>query len=69
MVVSCPLTNWYQELRRCDIGGDLDKDDANAGSAQWDASDAAGSLAKLYAATLEKARQQIDWYRVKAVPK
>ena len=41
----------------------------SAAPLQWDASDPMRSLARLYAATLEKARQQIDWYRKKAGPK
>lgn len=40
-----------------------------AGWATWDGSDPGSSLAKVYAATVEKARQQIDWYKVKAGPK
>lgn len=40
-----------------------------AGWATWDSSDPGGSLAKLYAATVDKARQQIDWYKFKAAPK
>lgn len=41
----------------------------NASWLAWDASNPADSLASLYAATLEKARQQIGWYKVKVRPK
>ncbi len=43
--------------------------DANANWAVWDASDPLGALARLYAATIKRAYQQIDWYKVKVRPK
>jgi hypothetical protein len=41
----------------------------SAGWLAWDACNPAASLANLYAATIAKARQQIEWYRVKVGPK
>jgi SMODS and SLOG-associating 2TM effector domain 2 len=43
--------------------------DANANWVVWDASDPLGALARLYAATIKRASQQIDWYKVKVRPK
>jgi hypothetical protein len=36
---------------------------------EWDPQNPIGSLGKLYAITTEKARQQINWYKVKVKPK
>ena len=41
----------------------------DADQARWDLADALGSLAALYAATIAKARQQIEWYQRKVKPK
>jgi hypothetical protein len=41
----------------------------NASWVAWDSSNPAASLATLYVASVEKARQQIGWYKVKVRPK
>ena len=41
----------------------------NASWVAWDGSNPAASLSNLYAATVAKARDQIEWYRMKVRPK
>jgi hypothetical protein len=38
-------------------------------NSEWDAQNPIGSLAKLYATTIEKGNRQINWYKLKVKPK